>query len=330
MFLPVILLDRWGLAGVIAFAVPNVLGCAAFGYVVRSRPRSEAMVRDHGKTMAWFSLAVCAFHVFFAAFVCRDIAGDGTITPMVIAVPAGLFLVAAVISVLPDQAWPPLAVIVYALSLATAVTFGINPPTELAAGSYETLDLVWLTPVLVMGFLLCPYLDLTFHRALQRSGSPNTFMVFGITFAIMLVVTCLYGAAGVVVLTPMVIGHLAAQGVFTVAAHLREVATARSVKSAVKPFWLIAPLLALGLIAFPDGESTYIRWLVLYGLVFPAYILIYLSRGKRTPRRDKLVPFALLLLVCMPAYELGFLHGREWLLPLPVVLLVVIAVIVRR
>ena len=35
MYLPVILLRRFGWLGFLAFAVPNVLGCAAFGYVLR-------------------------------------------------------------------------------------------------------------------------------------------------------------------------------------------------------------------------------------------------------------------------------------------------------
>ena len=30
-------------------------------------------------------------------------------------------------------------------------------------------DLIWLTPVCLLGFLLCPYLDLTFHHVRQET-----------------------------------------------------------------------------------------------------------------------------------------------------------------
>ena len=64
MFLPIILLDRFGGWGFWAFAIPNVLGCAAFGYVFTAET-SRRFARRHLEAIRWFGLATIAFQVFF-------------------------------------------------------------------------------------------------------------------------------------------------------------------------------------------------------------------------------------------------------------------------
>src|SRR4051812_30605350 len=47
MFLPVLLIRDYGLWGWIVFAVPNVVGAGAMGWVLRSRTTSRHMVVAH-------------------------------------------------------------------------------------------------------------------------------------------------------------------------------------------------------------------------------------------------------------------------------------------
>jgi len=67
MFLPAVLLHRYGWPGFIVFAAANVLGCAAMGYIVRTRQRSQAMVQRHTPMMIAFSAVTIAYQLFFPA-----------------------------------------------------------------------------------------------------------------------------------------------------------------------------------------------------------------------------------------------------------------------
>ena len=65
MFLPVLLVRDMGIWGWIVFAVPNVVGAAAMGWVLSRPDQSRQMVRDHLPACAAFSAVTIAFHVFF-------------------------------------------------------------------------------------------------------------------------------------------------------------------------------------------------------------------------------------------------------------------------
>src|SRR5437588_1246526 len=69
MFLPVILVREYGVWGWIIFAVPNVIGAAAMGWVIRSTERSEAIVRAHHAALAAFSFVTVSFQIFFAFWI---------------------------------------------------------------------------------------------------------------------------------------------------------------------------------------------------------------------------------------------------------------------
>src|SRR2546421_402382 len=68
-----------------------------------------------------------------------------------------------------------------------------NIPARQAAAS---IDLLRLAAVCVFGFMLCPYLDLTFHRARQGTsvyGAIASFTIgFGALFLAMIVFTLWY------------------------------------------------------------------------------------------------------------------------------------------
>src|SRR4051794_2579723 len=71
MFLPVLLVRDFGILGYLAFFVPNVLGAATMGWVVRGPDMAGRMVRAHAPAMRAFSLVTIAFQAYFAAWFAR-------------------------------------------------------------------------------------------------------------------------------------------------------------------------------------------------------------------------------------------------------------------
>src|ERR1700728_1566590 len=75
MFLPVLIMRELGLAGVITFAVPNIIGAAAMGWVIRGPDESRRMIAENRETFVWYSLITIVYHAFFAAWMIRQLAG---------------------------------------------------------------------------------------------------------------------------------------------------------------------------------------------------------------------------------------------------------------
>lgn len=337
MYLPAFLLGRFGWPGFLVFAIPNVIGCAAFGYVLRDGETSLKFMARHATAMRWFSLVTLAYHVFFIGFACLYLLPLDVSFVWLPLVAAPVILFAGWgLSVLPYRAWPIVAVLVYVVSLLAFARVGLDPLAEIPwRGEWPGGELPWLAPTIAFGFLLCPYLDPTFHRALQHSPSRHAFGVFGVLFAVMLLFTCAYWTVAESKLTWIVGAHLTVQVLFTMAVHLKEV---RSLSIACCGWRLsvttLSPLvvvpLVYGGVMFEDGfrfaEDTYIRFLVFYGLVFPAYVLLFMGPLKRLPRTGRtLLLFASIVILSVPLYEAGFLHHRPWLLVIPLFVLLLVA-----
>lgn len=362
MFLPIIMLRDWGWPGFLVFAIPNVLGCAAFGYVLKTRARSEALLKRHGWAARIFSIATICYHMFFIAFLTMRLDGGSES----IRYWPELALIGAVVVIgvplrnLSTRFWPIAAVFVYLISIATFMIIGVDPLQEIAwTGERAPIELAWVAPAIIFGFLLCPYLDLTFHRALRESPSKHCFSVFGVTFAVMILLTCAYFGLGETPIgslfaTPwpgrLLVAHLFAQIIFTFAAHAREVRLMKQQEQAQPPpehstdramfssleLWAAAIILAGVMLttllpaqfqfSYAWTEDIYLRWLALYGLVFPAYVLIFIGPWKpKALNRANLIRFAIILLALAPLYELGFIHGWTAVLPFAVALLLSMA-----
>lgn len=293
LYLPVLLIDRFGWPGFIAFAVPNVLGCTAFGYVIKHRARSEAMVARHGAAMTWFSITTVAYHMFFVVWLLAELVAmpdDFEWVPLAAA--TIVLALGAVLSFLPNRDWLWLSALVYAVSLAAVFAAGFAAlETVKWRGAMPQSQLAFITPLLLLGFLLCPYLDLTFHRAVRNAPSRHAFSFFGAAFTVMIVLTCLLwfeqeDARGRV-LPPLVLAHILAQIVFTVGAHLREIRLSSAITdSARRGLAMIAPIAAAPLLYlgwwFSEsggiGQTIYLSLLMVYALVFPAYVLLFVMR----------------------------------------------------
>ncbi len=320
MFLPIILLRDFGWPGFLVFAVPNVLGCAAFGYVLRDAGRRAELLRRHERAAVLFSATTIAYHMFFMAFLATMITrGAPHATLIAMALPAGIYLAGYGFSWMPQRAWPAAAALLYAGSIA--VFTGVGTATLSAtrwSGTLTATDLLWLAPALVFGFLLCPYLDLTFHRALDASPSRHAFAIFGIAFIPILLLTVAYRQG---IAQPLVVAYITVQATFTVAAHLREIRErswprARGSRSAL----LLVPAAAVALVLLPgDRENTYLRLLGFFGLIFPAYVLVFMS-GRRiaTPSRANLAGWAVAMIAFLPVYEVAFVHRITWPAGIPV------------
>lgn len=341
MFLPVVMLGRFGWPGFLVFAIPNVIGCAAFGYVVAQRDRSIELVRSHTLAMRLFSLATIAYHVFFIGFISWLLLPlpDEYAPWIAAAAPPALLSISILLSRLPLRAWPVFAVLVYAGSVWVFSRIGLEPLREIAWNGSDTPgELAWLAVPITFGFLLCPYLDLTFHRALQASPSRHAFAVFGITFAVMIVLTCTYWDVLKMGLTWLIVAHITSQSIFTMSAHVRELRLARATSGNIGWIEDFLPLLALPLAfagafsldALAGSVDVYIRFLVLYGLLFPAYVLIFMRHHGATRTRGRVALYVIAMLALMPLYELGFLHGRAWLAAGGVVILIITTLLMRK
>ena len=323
MFLPIILLREFGWPGFLVFAVPNVLGCAAFGYVLGNASRRADLLSRHQPATVLFSATVIGYHMFFAAFLATMVA-RGSSAPLAgaLALPVGVYVVGYGLSRLPARAWLPMAAVLYAGSMVTFASVGAAPLRAIQwSGSLTGADLACLAPVFVFGFLLSPYLDLTFHRALRSSPSRHCFAVFGIAFVPILLLTAAYRGG----FTPAIIGYIVAQSIFTVAAHFRELRAA-SWPHGRGPRWalLAIPAAAAGLALLPgDGERTYLRLLGLYGLFFPAYVLAFMARrGSGAPRIRGLLVYGGAMLAFAPALEAAFIHSITWPAVIPVAVMI--------
>src|SRR3954465_13192934 len=69
MFLPVLLVRDYGLAGWAVFAIPNVVGAAAMGWVLARPGARERVLAEHRTACVAFSAVTLAFHAYFLTWL---------------------------------------------------------------------------------------------------------------------------------------------------------------------------------------------------------------------------------------------------------------------
>jgi hypothetical protein len=338
MFLPVLLVRELGVIGWIVFAIPNVIGAAAMGWVLRDPDSSRRIVEAHGPACRAFSAVTIAFHVFFALWFVPRLVG--------LPVAACAFAVVGVYLLLTLRA-PRTDLSVGAMVLlASLLLFTLflkqTPVTIPTTGSLPTLEAAFLAPACLLGFALVPYLDLTFHRARQAFAEPTSSRLafglgFGVVFLSMIVFSLCYATA----LSPLVgpdwrrhlrpafgwiIGtHMIVQSAFTLAVHARSLAASRIRPGGIFVLLLLTQAAILAALAAPllprwlqldPGELIYRLFISFYGLLFPAYVWICMFPGRRGLTPASVRALILAVLVAAPFYWLGFIADRMiWLLP---------------
>ena len=373
MFLPIMLLRDFGVWGWVAFAVPNVVGAAAMGVVLRRPETSLALVREHGWAMRWFAGVTIAYQVYvvfwlFGGFWLTLV----FLLPWLVmdpvrrrAVGGWLPTIAVGVAVL---SWGAFSMAAQLEGAWLDVGFGSgNVLPERLTGA----ELAWLVPGLMGGFLLCPYLDPTFQRARYSTG-PGTgaaafILGFGVVFASMIVFSLMYAG----LLRPLVSGgdtawisspwrvlltiHIGLQVGFTLLAHGRErfggdpgepqSGWVRGNPEGPWPILWFALIIAASLTwvlldrvtgwrldngqglgtgqGLTLGEAGYRAFLLVYGVFFPAYVLICMLPTLRrgiSPRRKRTV-FWIASLIGYPLGVMGLILGpMSWLVGLYAVL----------
>jgi uncharacterized membrane protein YiaA len=342
MFLPVLLVREYGVWGWIVFAIPNVIGAAAMGWVLRDADASRRIVEAHAPACSAFSIVTIAFHIFFIGWLNTLFAG---FAPLALVVAAAIYLFGMTRS----AADTLMALVVLIVSLTCAGLYG-RFDVRLEQLHDFNPALLGLIPVSIFGFLFCPYLDLTFHRARQATspaGGRIAFTIgFGICFFLMIIFTLIYardpsfnelfrgfGMRAPKIFWPTVIAiHMIVQIGFTLAVHARSLVERARTDGNLSLRWntaafLIAALLGYltatdlryrALAALHTGELIYRCFMGFYGLVFPAYVWICMIpfSTSRRPDRRSLVVFASAVTLASPFFALGFIGQRMfWLIP---------------
>jgi hypothetical protein len=363
MFLPVLLVRDYGVWGWVAFAVPNVLGAAAMGTVLKSPDASRALVAQHGSACKWFGRVTVAYQAYLIGAMTGPI-GLAVAGALMVAI----LLVGKTVSLRDTFA----ALIVFAVSIglfAYAQSTGelwthLDPSTF--TGRHSTMDLIMFIPAAAFGFALCPYLDLTFHRARQATtpgaGRAAFILGFGVVFFSMIVFTLAYAGAFENVtahvgldlskkLWPVLLIQLIVQGAFTAAVHIRSLqSTEMAGREAGKAsgggraefglFITLAAGLMFGLGALlMDGEPGpwrhwdfvtsvtelgYRAFLMLYGTVFPAYVLLCMTPTYRqVSHKAKIRVFAVAATLSYPLACTAFIANRAlWVIPILVLMVI--------
>lgn len=354
MYLPSLLYRDQGKPGFWAFFIPNVLGAMSVGWLISNREKSERFVKLCRPVMLAFTAVTISFHGYWLTWMF----GGVYTAPLILAGAAGGALGVLSISAIVRRVGAAAAAFTLLCSLLLGVCLVGYPPPAVA-GSVDA-DLLGLAAVCVLGFGLCPYLDLTFQRASQESPSPRA--AFTVGFLVFFALTILVATRGravwsevapIVVLPDWVffpaIGlHFGAQATFTIAAHtaaLRSTGGIPRLRSRpALPLTLVAGLagipLAVVALLWPsvpadtlDGmnlpEVGYRLYLGAYGLVFPVWMIIALKR-RRAADRTALIWLAAACCVAGPFFLIGSLWRQEaWYIP-GVILAVVVPLLVPR
>lgn len=353
MFYPSILLRDFGWAGFMIFAIPNVLGAAAMGWFIKSRVDSQRFVEHHPTALWWFSAITLIFHVFWILWILNFIRLAFPISDNYY---AGVGAAAIAFAIVSSRAIrlgraPQLAIVLLIFSVGVLIATFAVPDLDLSrqalidaapdslSRSYNSL---WMIPLMTFGFILCPYLDITFHHARQgldtkqggRLGFTIGFVAF---FALMILLTTRY--AGVMAwaikgetfpdtqtITPwlgaIILAHILCQWIFTVRVHLDRIKTIPGAQAKQPMLFGLALLSGFaGLIALklPDhsnltgGEILYRTFLSFYGLLFPTYMLY---RAILARREKSLAIMWLTVAVASPIFWMGFMERQSiWLVP---------------
>lgn len=364
MFLPVLLIRDYGPWGFVVFAVPNVIGAAAMGWVLRRPGHSERLTAAHRTMVSAFSLVTSLFQLFFFLWISRSTPAPADYAFLVCLL---LFIPAIAISRTPRHhvllitsaaVW-----VASAAAMVVLITRGdVNPP----AITSPPRGLLWLAPVCLMGFALCPYLDATFHLARRRQqpgpAALSFALGFGVLFLAMILFTLLYArlfdtaqpmiawASAPPLTIALVFGHISLQLFFTIIVHghARQRLEQPLPESLPSPGWRHGLALGLMIAVFSAGlamhgrhlhaglsyaEITYRLFMSFYGLVFPAYVWLCMMptwRAPRPPTARHIAVWAGACLIAAPMYWMGFIERQEvWLLPGLVAVLLARAVIPR-
>lgn len=197
MILPALLIRDMGIAGFLIFALPNCIGAAAMGSILKGKVARSLPSRHMGMILT-FSIVTVAYHFYIAGYLLPHLLGP---LALILFAVSGLCATGLMIKWRDKGAlWFSLVAwvisissFITALCIPEAAVFSIFDKAPLLDSSYMWFFL----PASVGGFLLCPYLDATFIRARARTEKVSGILAFKIGFLVffasMIVFTTAYG-----------------------------------------------------------------------------------------------------------------------------------------
>jgi len=331
MFLPVLVLRDYGWPGFIVFAIPNVIGCSAFAYLFRNKESAAGFLQRHLSAARLFSMVTIAFHLYFIPMMLltqRNIPENTHPTVDSVLIITVIVLAAAYLfSRLSWKAWLYVGALVYTASILFLIATLSTGQQFIYSGS-SIPGLIQLLPLLlvsVFGFALCPYLDLTFHKAYQLSPDPRkSFTGFGLFFTVMILFTTVYAVTGI---SSLIVVHILFQSAFTMGAHIKVLSEKSGQETnRVDKFLLPVAIgsILLGVIPFAQHKPEFIYqfFMTMYGLVFPAYVWIIASpRPLVAPNRRGVLAAAIFVIISMPEFYTAFILQINWPIFIPFLLL---------
>ena len=331
-FFPLILGRDYGWPALAAFTIFNIGGAIYMGFYFKKPEQQRQFENSHKPAIALFSYVTLAYQLFFVAWLGLVIE-QLLLLPLVLTVGLAIYFSRTYIK--------SLALVFYVLSIALFVMF-LNsdlPPIDLSAKPY------WPHSVmpLAIGFMLSPYLDITFHRAYKDSTNPKASFAlgFGVFFLSLIAFVFYYagslgdiffnGALPAAIVYP-VIAFLVLQTSFTIAAHCSELKNQKYLSfSRLTTAILAFSVLVMSLLALLKGsniywtplpfeETVYKSFLFFYSLVFPLYLIM----GQSKPM------YLWILGICTPAYSIGFLLGGQYSYTLTIGVVIILALVISK
>jgi len=345
MFLPLIMVERWGWPGFWVFAVPNVLGCAVMGYAIGSAKRSAAMTRSHAGAMRWFSVVTITFQIIFLSMIFGNtiILRGGHLGAIV--VPAVAMIAALTLSHIRNTCALVLATLLTAFSIWVFAMVGTDFIDQVPMHGSSPLWHLWMVaPLITVGFLASPWLDGTFHYARQQTPSRHSFAVFAAAFFVMILGTLFYWNIEPPALPGLVLLYLIGQTIFTMAVHVQAIrrlapddprGTSASAMLVI-PMTTIAAAYVLWIsqdhhVAKEFLEDTYLRFLAYYGLIVPLWVVMFIGPfGHRTVTRQRVAVVVGILVLSFPLAEIGMIGQVHWLLPAPIAVILAAGILMPR
>ena len=335
MFLPVILIRDYGPWGWVVFSVPNIVGACAMSYTLKKSDTSKEITEKHKIACTVFSAVTILFQIYFIGWLSTVISNV-----FIIITGIALLLIYALGSIV-DKNQRFNAFIIFTLSLICFMLFFYFVSLEkidfFKSGDliHNTNALLYLTPVFFFGFLLCPYLDLTFHKVIQANTSRNSKIAFTIGFCFMFLLILLFTffyarpvanlmeGISLICIYPVVF-HMLIQAGFTIALHLSSVLP--TIKKQIRTISLLT-ILSIVVFLLPvifNGKSTFLNltindiiyrsFMAFYSLIAPAYVFLFMiaKNGKSISLNNyNLRIWIIVILLALPFYAIAFL-GVKW------------------
>lgn len=348
MVFPIFMIQDFGWLGWLVFVVPNVIGAASVGFVLKSGEQAARFIETHRVAIRVFTWVTIAFHGFVMVWAGSQMATSWQIaawTPPVVRNAVAILGPAFVVLFLAGRCaqrkgMRTVARIGVTALIASALCFVLAavttngdaytlPPTDGAFPSHSALFALTGTS---LGFLTCPFLDVTFLRIRQELDKPaRSRRAFAIGFTgpfLLLVAMTAFYAGGFItggVTSDYIIAHLGFQSAFTVGFHawaLRRTAPEgdRRSSSIVTPFCVgIACYYVVVILLNRPFRLGYELILSAYALPFPAYVWIVCVWARR-PSRRAINAFLLTCIGAGPFFAIGYLDGNWPLVPVGVLI----------